>query len=69
MLLDRRSSYVQLNVKVSEEGLEIYSKEKGKIAFYPWVEIDKIEIIYAPQRHPAILLLGEGYSKSLGDMM
>lgn len=49
--------YNGLNAKSSKEGLEIFSKRKGKISFYKWDEIEEIKTIFHPPIiYPQIVL-------------
>lgn len=50
--------YHGLDAKVSKDGLEVFSRRKGKLDFYTWDEIQEIKTIFKPPiTYPRIYLL------------
>jgi hypothetical protein len=57
--------YNGLNAKVKEDGLEIFSRKKGKIAFYTWNQIKEIKTIFNPPMDYLTIYLNDGSTVEL----
>ena len=57
--------YNGLNAKVTEDGLEIFSRKKGKIDFYTWNQIKEIKTIFNPPMNYLKIYLNDGSTVDL----